>query len=485
VLSNKLREEEAHTTHSFGNPNAQPPTPTKTPSSAQFPSPTFHTPRNNTSSFEDRGGWTPQFAEEYSVFNSTPGRLTSDQHHSFVDVSTPRLPNTATNQRPISSAGGIVAELASHVHHLSPNPNLQLPPVDPSAQLPSSPGPYPTTHNRFDDISKQRVTPRKPKKRLEEAFSGQTATPPATASKGSRKLAPKLHASTMQHDSQDGQYASQQTPTQSNSFSFPVTSADFFNYPMSAPAAAPIFGNSKPFWDPDTDMGGMSMDFTSEDVALFAPSNSGHKVSNSFDWGKNNQMFQDTVNMPSSQPEQKITSKRQRPLAPKILVSQTHLENSMAPFDFNNTATSSEDPFSAGLDAVDPGLLFSRHNTTMPSEFEDVLLPPARPVTSHNGHIQPYQHQTREATRDREELRRSHSLRDSGGKMSRHERSIMSSPVKGSARPGLSRSMSESRGKRTQGTQAEIIVMVSVLTSFRSFKTTHWSYITCEAATPT
>jgi hypothetical protein len=385
--------------------------------------------------------------------------LTSDQHHSFVDVSTPRLANTAINQHQISSAGDIVAELASHVHHLSPNPNLQLPPVDPSNQLPSSPGPYPTTHNRFDDKSKQRVTPRKPKKRLEEAFSGQTATPPATVSRGSRKLAPKSQTSTMQHDPHDGKYASQQTPTHSNSFSFPVTSADFFNYPMSAPVTAPIFGNSKPFWEPDTDMGGMSMDFTAEDVALFAPSNSTHTASNSLDWGKNNQMFQDTVNMPSTRPAQKITSKRQRPLAPKISVLQTQLENSMAPFDFNNTSAS-EDPFSAGLDAVDPGLLFSRHNTTMPSEFEDVLLPPARPVTSHNGHIQPYQHQTREATRDREELRRSYSFRDSGGKMSRYERSIMSSPVKGSARPGLSRSMSESRGKRTQGKRAQTITML-------------------------
>lgn len=54
---------------SFGNPNAQPPTPTQTPTSGQFPSPTaIQTPRNS-SSFENRGGWTPTFAEEYSVSN--------------------------------------------------------------------------------------------------------------------------------------------------------------------------------------------------------------------------------------------------------------------------------------------------------------------------------------------------------------------------------------------------------------------------------
>jgi hypothetical protein len=377
--------------------------------------------------------------------------LTSEQHNSFVDVSTPRLQNIATHQRPISIAEGIVAELASHVHHLSPNPNLQLPPVDPSNQLPSSPGPYTTEHNRFDDTHNQNVTPRKPKKRLEEAFSGQTATPPATASKGSRRLAPRLQTSTMQHDSQDGQYGTQHTPTQSNILSFPTTTADFFNYPMSAPATAPIYGNQKSFWGPDTDMGGMGIDFTNDDAAMFLPANGNHKASNSFDWGKSNQIFQDTVNMPPSQPEQKVATKRQRPLAPKIAVSQTHLETatSMAPFDFNSTSAS-EDIFSAGLDAVDPGLLFSRRHTTMPSDFEDISLPPTRPVTSHNVRLQPYQHQTREASRDQEELRRSYSLRDSGN-MNRFERSIMSSPVKGSARPGLHRSVSESRGKRTQG----------------------------------
>ncbi|KAG9233986.1 hypothetical protein BJ875DRAFT_377432 [Amylocarpus encephaloides] len=431
---------------SFGNPNAQPPTPTKTPTSAQFPSPTFQTPRNNSPSFEDRGGWTPQFAEEYSVFNSTPGRLTTN---SFVDISTPRLPNTATQQRPLSSAGDIAAELATHVHHLSPNPNIQLLPVDPLDQLPSSPGPYSISHNRFDDSSKNRATPRKPKKRLEEAFSGQTATPPATASKGSRKLAPRLQTGTMQSEFQDGQYGSSQTPTHSNFISFSSASADFFGYPMSAPATAPIPDNSKSFWEPDTDMGGMAMDFTADDAGMF--STGGHKITNSFDWGKSNQMFQETVNVPpSSQSEPKTTPKRQRPLAPKVSVSQNEPQTSMAPFNFTNT-TMSEDPFSAGVSAVDPGVLFSRNPTTMPSDFEDVSLPPTRPVTSHNIPLEPYQHQTREASRDREELLRSRGVRDSGGKASRFDRGIVSSPVKGSARPGLHRSLSDSRGKRTQG----------------------------------
>src|SRR5450756_466542 len=129
-------------TTSFG--NAQPPTPTQTPTSGQFPSPTFQTPRNS-SNFENRSGWTPTFAEEYSVFNSTPGRLTSS-HHNFVDSSTPRPSAASVQNRRLSATRDISADLASHVHHFSPHSATSLPPVDPSNQLPSSPGPYSTTH---------------------------------------------------------------------------------------------------------------------------------------------------------------------------------------------------------------------------------------------------------------------------------------------------------------------------------------------------
>jgi hypothetical protein len=439
--------------HSFGNPNAQPPTPTKTPTSAQFPSPTFQTPRNNNSSFEDRSGWTPTFAEEYSVFNSTPGRLTSN-NPSFVDAPTPRPATASAQNRGLSNTGDIAAELATHVHHFSPNPSLPLPPVDPSNQLPSSPGPY---SSRFDD-SRKEVTPRKPKKRLEEAFSGQTATPPATASKGSRKLAPKLSADTMQNGLQGDHYSASQTPTHNpNMMDFPSTSADFFSYPMSAPATAPVFTNTKPFWDPDSSMGGMDLDFNPDDTGMF--NTSSHKISNSFDWGRSNQMFQDTVNVPppsqGQSEQQKVTSKRPRPLAPKVSVPGIELPATLPPFDFSNTPVS-DDPFSVATlgGAVDPGLLFSRNiSTSMAPPSDDTAVPLSRPATSHL-ELQPYSHQMRESMRDREELReelrRSRSMRDSS-RGRRFERGTVSSPIRGSARPGLQRSVSDSRGKMSQG----------------------------------
>lgn len=83
----------------------------------------------------------------------------------------------------------------------------------------------------------------------------------------------------------------------------------------------------------------------------------------------------------------------------------------------------------------------------MPSEFEDVVLPAARPATSHVVR-EPYQHQMREAKEQQEALRRRRSSRE-GSASRRFERGTVSSPVKGSARPGLQRSVSDSRGKRT------------------------------------
>ena len=220
--------------------------------------------------------------------------------------------------------------------------------------------------------------------------------------------------------------------------------------PVSAPATAPVFTNTKPFWDPDASMSGMDLDFTT-DVDIF--NTSSHRISNSFDWGRNNQVFQETVNVPQplSQAELPTTSKRQRPLAPKLPTTTAELAASLPPFDFNSAAVSN-DPFSVATlgGGVDPGLLFSRTNSvSISTAFDDGALPAARPVTSHL-ELKPYQHQLRESQRDQEELRRSRSSRENS-KARRLERATVSSPIKASTRPGLQRSISDSRGKRPQG----------------------------------
>ncbi|RFU24852.1 hypothetical protein B7463_g11487, partial [Scytalidium lignicola] len=433
---------------SFGNPNAQPPTPTQTPTSAVFQSPTFHTPRNN-STFEDRSGWTPQFAEEYTVFGATPGRLIST-HLPLVDISTPR-PSTSSSQPYHFSE--IENELSTHVHHLSPNPNLPLPPVDPAHRLSSSPDPQFETGRRLNGSQRKKLTPAKPKKRLEEAFGGQTATPPHSASKGTRRRASEGIPKTMQHESQDDRFGGSGMHDQDPQFmSFTSTSSDLFSYPLTAPATAPLYTSSKSFWDPDASIGGMGMDFGVDGTGML--SDGSHRASHSFDWGRSEPMYQDNVQLS----QQQEPNKQQRMLASKADMPNTSLATSMASFQYDTSAVSGG-PFAA-LDlssAVDPVLLFSQSNTTsriMASEFEDVSLPPTRPSTGNRVH-EPYQHQLRESQRDMEELRRSRSARERGSTY-RIDRTAASSPVKSSARPGLQRSMSDSRGKGVKGRTASL-----------------------------
>ncbi len=108
----------------------------------------FETPKIGTESFDESIGWTPRFAEEYSVFNTTPGNLRNSQGPfvGFAGPFTPFQPSTG-DKRPLS-AGSIAAEIATHVNHFSPHPTLPLPPVDPAKRLPSSPGPLALTHDQ-------------------------------------------------------------------------------------------------------------------------------------------------------------------------------------------------------------------------------------------------------------------------------------------------------------------------------------------------
>ncbi|KAH8815793.1 hypothetical protein F5884DRAFT_194437 [Xylogone sp. PMI_703] len=431
--------------YSFGHPNAQPPTPTQTPTSAVFQSPTFETPRN-TSSFEDRSGWTPQFAEEYTVFGTTPGRLISS-HLPLVDIATPR-PSTSSSQPHHFSE--IDNELSTHVHHLSPNPSLPLPPVDPANRLGSFPDLHTRTRRHFNESSVKKLTPAKHKKHLGEAFTGQTATPPHSASKGTRRRVSREIPDTMQHESQDDRFGGSgihdQTPYM---MSFTTTtSADLFSYPLTAPAA-PMYGDNRSFWDPDTSMRDMSMDFGTVGAGMLNVGS--HRSTHSFDWDRSGSMYQDQGNV--HMPQQQEPPKQQRLLAPKSDTPSTSLPASSTPFQYHTAAVSSA-PF-VGLDfntAVDPLLLFSQSNTAsraVASEFEDVTLPSTS--QSIGGRIQePYQHQLRESRRDMEELRRSRSARERGPGY-RIDRASASSPVKSPARPGLQRSISDGRGRSVKG----------------------------------
>lgn len=429
--------------NSFGNPNAQPPTPTQTPTSGVFSSPTFQTPRANKTTSEDHSGWTPTFAEEYSVFNATPGRLISTGG-TFGEIATPR-PSTGSSQNgPLSHVIDLEAEIASHVHY-NVQTDLFLPPVDPSRQLSSSPQ-EPPAHGTRSNAKKATVTPRKPRRRLEEAFSGQTATPPKSASKTSRKLAPKPGTETMQRDPRSIQ---QSSAAQGNSNALHLSNGpdDMFAFPASGPVTAPIYMDGKSFWDPDSSMSGMNMDmdFMAADCAPF-DSTTSQRPNSSAHWGGNNLIFEDITSMQSLIHDDGRGQGHQHPMASRAPMSSAPQGQSGTAFSYGGS-TLSEDPFAmtSTSDAVNPGLLFTFSDAFSPittdSKTNDSVMAYSQPSMAPLVR-EPYQHQQRESRRDQEEYLR---LRASKEK----SRVSFSSPAKLGDRPGLKRSASvnDSRAK--------------------------------------
>ncbi|OTA93232.1 hypothetical protein M434DRAFT_305979 [Hypoxylon sp. CO27-5] len=400
-------------TSSFGDPNAQPPTPKQTLTSASFPNSVFETPKNNRASFEESSSWTPQFAEEYSVFNSTPGNLKAPPHGQFVDFSISTPFGSSNHKRPLST-DSIVAEIATHVTHFSPNPNLPLPPVDPSRRLSSSPGSLVTGQSPTEAgfrAGSQQLSSKKACREIAQGGKIQTATPPPSTHKGKRRLAPKLQTDTMQNDGFEQEFVAG-TPHQQHMSNYMATPTDLFGYPMSAPAAASSFGDSRMFWD--TDMGGMDLDFSTASGSMFQTPT--HRPMSSLDWGKSNEIFQETGNVPPQNQEDASMFSSSFPAS---------ADDSFAMMSQNG--------------GVDPGLLFTRppSSSMEPAPFNPMSQPPLMQSFS-----QPEPVALVAKAPKRSTIRRSASTKeiDVGKKANR---TSASSPIKASDRPGLSRSFSE------------------------------------------
>lgn len=286
-----------HASSSFGDPNAQPPTPQQTPTTTSFASPVFETPRQPHGSFTDLGGSTPRFAEEYSVFNSTPGNLRGS-HAQFPDFVPP---TPASSHKRLLSAEDFALEIATHANHFSPNPNL--PPVDPSKRLASSPSLNNT--GNFARESTPASSPSLKTARSAKKLRRGTITkdpealisPPPTAHKGEQKLVTKLNMqyerSFHQPDFTEGSQPHDITALMANS-------SDLFSYPLSAPAGA-----STNFWDPQASMG-MDIDFSAATQGMFPTSSAGHRQTGSFDWNNDIQLFQDSNMVPSSSNQENV-----------------------------------------------------------------------------------------------------------------------------------------------------------------------------------
>lgn len=398
---------------SFGDPNARPPTPQPTPT-AVFSSPLLQTPKQNASGsshFDDTSGWTPRFAEEYSVFNSTPGNLRgSSSGAAFNNLFAPLspVPQSTGTKRSLSPEATAV-DVTAHANHFATAP-ATLAPVIPVRRLSCSPEPQSLLHENASVGPSNATRPaspaqaqqghrrsaKKPRRAsvssaaakspfLAQRQTQQTATPPPS-SRGGRKLAPKPQAASMQNQAfpqPDFSSAPPQQPQLNTNFVTGV-SEDVFGYPI-APATAPPVAAPRPYWGFDLDTSGMAIDvdLSAAGTDLFqspAP-NQAHRQMSSMEWARTNQMFEQAgmeapSNQQQEQQEQKQVSPQQqnqslplsqaarrgRPLAPKTPnIPTPNMQSPSQSFHFGQYQMSMDsNPFTASSGGVDPGILFSQ-----------------------------------------------------------------------------------------------------------------------------
>ncbi|UKZ77377.1 hypothetical protein TrVFT333_005097 [Trichoderma virens FT-333] len=389
-------------------------------------------------SFADTSGLTPRFAEEYSVFNATPGNLRGAQFPFADFVPTTPFASSYLGHKRLLSVEELAVEIATRANIPPSNPNLPPPPVDPSRRLPSSPAALILSTKAAAAVnsdahlgpafsSSHTKSPKKVRRgTIEGSDAAQPLSPPPSAHKGGQKLAPKVN---MQDDRAYGH------PDFGDNFQG--------HHDMTAMmgGADDMFAN---FWDPAM---GMDLDFSTAGATFFQPS---HRHTGSFDWNSDIQLFQDPVppppppssNQENVQPNAQNMhqpARRERMLAPKPPVTGQSAAPVPATAMFQ---ASMEDSFGVvtPMEGVDPGLLYSRPPTaSMNADFNPAMNAASADMAA-----------AAEATNSRimAQTRRTNSLKEvKRGKMPDRT----SSPVKAMSRPELNRSLSEGRTKKAGG----------------------------------
>jgi hypothetical protein len=342
------------------------------------------------------------------------------------------------------------------VNKLPPNASLQLPRVESSKILRSSPVPLQTP--TFGHSAAADQLPGPVERSAKKACRGpaalesqrQPVTPPPTARKGDRKLAPKLDTVTMQNDQDFVQQHYMATTPQQAMGSFVTAQGDMFAYPLSAPASAPAFGAQRSFWDSDPNLAGLNIDFGTGGGEVFQP-HSSHQASGPAAWAAANQMLQSHDGVAghgsghASSGDHHSTLVSQGPM-PMLVTSSA--EHRMFAVSY---PTPVDDPFgiSDNGGAVNPGLLFSQPQSASMHQapFSQSMQPPG-PTAHQGGQLDGSVSSIPEAG-NHSELRRSASVKDVTPK--KQDRTSASSPTKSTGRPGLSRSFSENRGRKPLG----------------------------------
>ena len=321
---------------------------------------------------------------------TSPEFLKTPKYPIFGTPGKSPVPSSGT-KRPLSSQD-LEAQLATHVHHLSPNPNLSLPPVEPSRQLSSSPNPS-SAKRPCHRPSEPELTPLKTGLDQEASSSMHSAssmqTPPPTSTSASRRKAQQAQAAKILKQSstsgrrmsspnlQSTDHAEASYPHIEASPGFPNLqfSPEVSNFPASGPATAPVFPQHKLFWDPQQSNENMNLDFNNSDMFAL-----GIEVEKHLDPFSSHQTNAMTEAIPSSSFNDLNGSQDD------LAVFPVSAKAPARKFSRSRLTTS----------VVDPNMLFSSpgHPPKLPS--------PSQPDLDDT--LQPYAHQIQDAQRE-DELR--------------------------------------------------------------------------------
>ena len=368
----------------------EPPTPTKTPTSPNFFLNSFQTPKQGTRFYGPQSPWSPAFHSATSPDLKTPTQ--------FRFTTPTKSPAKTSEFRRPSTGQDLDTEIASHVHHLSSNPSLPLPPVEPSRQLSSSPNPSSTSETKRRRLNTNESSTTPVKTGFDHSpdpaanFAGSMQTPPPTSTSASRRKAQQAQvAKLVKESAEKGKRMSfpdfgkgesthgsisqvEESPQHFPALQF---SPEGFGFPMSGSATAPVYPQHKLFWDPEQGGDSMNIDFPMDDTF------------NNFGMGihKGLDPFISTPDHANGM---------QFPTSPAFNLISTSMDN-MATFTTsshaeptNHTVTSARGKFAGNV--VNPSLLFSS-----PSRATDVAAVPTVSQAIEDDTLQPYAHQIRDA----------------------------------------------------------------------------------------
>ena len=240
---------------SFNYPTGQPPTPTRTPTSATFDSFSFQTPKQDTSFFDSWSTPNPTVA--------SPNLFRTPSH--FVLTSAVKGPSTSSGHKRPLSGQDFDFDTASHIHPFSSDLNSLLPSADTSQCLPSPSEPPSAllAAGAFSSIGNSGLE-FKPSTVRQDSNSMQT--PPPTSSSASRRQVQQAQVAKVAKESTtngsrklSGCFAQtdfscgegptslvETTPQQFPSLQF---SPEIFGFQTSGPATAPVYPQQKLIWD--------------------------------------------------------------------------------------------------------------------------------------------------------------------------------------------------------------------------------------------